>query len=295
METDTPETSDEPLASLRHYASLPEASEHALVVLAMNEACWVLPAPDGYRLCVHPAGSDTIAAELAAYDSERSRPRPEIEVPWVDASLAPSVLWAVLALAVFCLQLEIPMIVDLGANSTAGLFLRGEWWRPFTSLFLHADFHHLLGNLVGGLTFFTLTARSFGTLRGWGLALLSGVLGNLLTAWFHHPEPFRSVGASTAVFGALGLLTGLGIRFAWFGHRSLRPLVAPVGGGLMLLAWLGAGGPDVDILGHLFGFGAGLVLGFLANGPGSARQTPPNPPAPAQERRPNEFLAPKRP
>jgi membrane associated rhomboid family serine protease len=183
-------------------------------------------------------------------------------------------LWAVAVLVVFVLQLQAPIVTDLGANSSVGLFVRGEWWRPLSALFLHGDFHHLLGNVVSGCVFFTLVARSFGTWRGWGLALASGLLGNLLTTWFHHPEPFRSLGASTAVFGALGLLTGLGVRFASFGRRGLRPLAAPVGGGLMLLAWLGVGGADVDLLGHFFGFAAGFALGLLAPFAASDRREP---------------------
>lgn len=280
MESATPANESEPLAPLRHYPGLPEASEHALVVLAMNEACWVVPQAGGFLLCVEPGRAAPIAAELAAYDAEQAQPRKEAEVPWVDASLLPALLWSALLLAVFSLQLQQPILADLGANSSVGLFARGEWWRPFTALFLHADFHHLLGNLAGGCAFFSLAARSLGTWRGWGLAMLSGVLGNLLTAWFHHPAPFRSLGASTAVFGALGLLTGLGLRFARHRHHGLRPLAAPLGGGLMLLAWLGTGGQQVDLLGHLLGFASGLALGLLSPA-ASAGPAPPRPGKPA--------------
>jgi membrane associated rhomboid family serine protease len=67
------------------------------------------------------------------------------------------------------------------------------------------------------------------------------------------------------VFGALGLLTGLGIRFAWLGHRQRRPLYAPLGGGVILLAWLGTGGPNTDLLGHLCGFLTGVILGWFCS------------------------------
>jgi hypothetical protein len=71
------------------------------------------------------------------------------------------------------------------------------------------------------------------------------------------------LGASTAVFGALGVLGGLrsvsGMRgMTW---REAAPFVA----GLMLLALLGAGEEDgpgkIDLGGHFLGFAAGAVLG----------------------------------
>ncbi len=91
----------------------------------------------------------------------------------------------------------------------------GEWWRPFTSLFLHADFNHLLGNVCFGVIFCVLVAHSVGPVLGWVLILASGVMGNILTAGWYYPERFQSVGASTATFGALGILVGLGAWMAW--------------------------------------------------------------------------------
>jgi membrane associated rhomboid family serine protease len=98
------------------------------------------------------------------------------------------------------------------------------------------------------------------------LVLASGTLGNALTAWAYAPEPFQSIGASTAVFGALGILTGYGVYVALaFPQTSpWRAVLLPVGGGVALLGWFGAGGVDTDVGGHLAGFGCGLALGFAA-------------------------------
>jgi len=60
------------------------------------------------------------------------------------------------------------------------------------------------------------------------------------------------VGASTAVFGALGSLAALPR------HRR-RPWI-PLGAGLALLAFLGTS-KRADFAGHLFGFVAGVLLG----------------------------------
>ena len=264
MTTETPADPPESIAPLREYRSFHEASEHALVVLAMNLSCWLMPGPAGFTLCVESDHSDTIQRELSAYDSEQHT-RPLVrEVPWNPVPALPSLLWVLVALLVFLLQDRWPSITALGANSSRGLFADHQWWRPVSSLFLHADFHHLAGNLLAGAVFFTLTSKTFGHLAGWALVFASGITGNTVTAWLHYPAPFRSVGASTAVFGALGLLTAVGAVFAWRGNGGWRAVFAPLAGGLTLLGWLGMGGPDVDVTGHLCGFAAGCLMGLVA-------------------------------
>ena len=74
------------------------------------------------------------------------------------------------------------------------------------------------------------------------------------------PLSHTSVGFSTAVFGAVGYLSGIDI----VRRRSMRGMVIAVGAGLALLAMLGTGGGDVDLGAHLWGFGVGVVLGFFA-------------------------------
>src|SRR4029453_17518927 len=92
----------------------------------------------------------------------------------------------------------------------------------------------------------------------------------LLNAWFYHTERHSTIGASTAVFGALGMLVAWELVDRWRTPRSRGwwQLVVPLGGGLALLAYLGAGderGGRVDYMAHLWGFIAGLGLcGILA-------------------------------
>ena len=86
-----------------------------------------------------------------------------------------------------------------------------------------------------------------------------------ITSWVTYRVPFVSLGASTAVFGALGILSGIGIvenfretvRLPWL--RIVAPLLA----GIVLLGWLGGAAPGdgVDVFGHVFGFCAGVVAG----------------------------------
>jgi membrane associated rhomboid family serine protease len=139
----------------------------------------------------------------------------------------------------------------------------GEWWRPLTALTLHADAGHLLANLGFGAVFIGLAARVY----GWGVALaatlLAAVSANVLEA-VGMPDGATSLGASTAVFAALGLLAPV----RWPPRRRLKQWVlraAPAVAALALLGLLGGGDgdPRIDVTAHALGFAAGTVLGLL--------------------------------
>lgn len=146
-------------------------------------------------------------------------------------------------------------------SAVAEKILGGQWWRTVTALTLHADLPHLLGNLLIGGVFIVLLCRDLGSGLAWCLLLLSGILGNLLNAMF---QPFyhNSIGASTLVFGAVGILGALSLAR----HRShwrMRWLL-PIAGALALLAMLGSEGKNTDLGAHLFGFAFGVLLGLAA-------------------------------
>lgn len=257
---------EEQLAVVGLWKSLDEAYEHALVVLAMNRDCFVREIDGFFALEVQAGNELAIRNELDEYATEQQQWRERVELPVGAVGMEMALLWVLSLVGVFLLQIRDPAMTRDFSNSSIGLFVEGEWWRPFTALFLHADFEHLAGNVLIGGVFCVFVAQSFGQVRGWLLILASGVLGNIITDSVHFPEPFRSIGASTATFGALGLLVGMGIVLAWHSrsYRKLKPVIVPVAVGLVLLGWFGAGGVDTDVLGHLFGWLSGVVLGALS-------------------------------
>lgn len=90
----------------------------------------------------------------------------------------------------------------------------------------------------------------------------------------NYPAAYRSLGASTAIFAGLGLLTGRAIRIvvrADHPHRW-RSVFVPLAAGLTMLGLYGAGGIHIDVLAHVTGFGAGLLIGFCAVVPSAKRR-----------------------
>ncbi|HIJ88794.1 MAG TPA: rhomboid family intramembrane serine protease [Desulfuromonadales bacterium] len=151
-------------------------------------------------------------------------------------------------------------VIDLhgiGAAHAADI-RNGLWWQCVTALTLHGDLTHLLSNLSIGGVFIILLCRELGSGLAWTLLLASGATGNLLNAWVQSPA-HRSVGASTAVFGAVGILAA--VSMVRENHHLRRRWFVPVAAGLALLAILGTEGKNTDLGAHLFGFCTGLLCG----------------------------------
>lgn len=152
------------------------------------------------------------------------------------------------------------------ARNGRALFEEGEFWRPLTALFVHADLAHLLGNLFFGSLFMYFVHRAYGPMWAWLSVMLAGAVGNALVAALFYPEPFAGIGASTAVFAAVGLLVAHGLIWTRWSRqlRGHRAWLVPLGGGLALLGLFGSGGEnaDIDVAAHLFGFVSGALIGW---------------------------------
>ena len=150
------------------------------------------------------------------------------------------------------------VILRYGASAVD--IMNGETYRTITALMLHADSVHLAGNMAGiaffGMAVCTIAGRGV----GWFMILMSGALGNMVNA-FMYASGHLSIGASTSVFGAIGILSG----YQFLKRRRTRAgrfaAWVPLGGGLALLGMLGSAA-HVDLTAHLFGLMAGMVLGI---------------------------------
>lgn len=146
-------------------------------------------------------------------------------------------------------------------GSSAFHILHGELYRSVTSLMLHADSLHLMGNIAGIAIFGTGVCTIMGWGMGWLMILVTGMLGNLMNALLYESGHI-SVGASTAIFGAIGILSAHQFfkKFKQSGQKIKAFL--PLASGLALLGILGSGA-HTDVMAHLFGFLAGILLGSL--------------------------------
>lgn len=146
--------------------------------------------------------------------------------------------------------------VDLFGMDTVCTRIFHEWHRAGTALFLHADAQHLTGNCVFAALFLWFLSRAAGP--GWAMlvTVLGGTLGYCAEALLR-TAPAVSIGFSTALFAAVGALSGL------MSLHSRALAVPPLAAGAALLAMLGTEGENTDYMAHICGLACGTGLGLL--------------------------------
>lgn len=137
-----------------------------------------------------------------------------------------------------------------------------EWYRLLTCMFLHADAAHVYGNML--LLFFigNHMEECLGHSKYLLLYITTGLVASLGSMVYHYSvmETVICIGASGAIMGVLGAMTGLLIVYKGKSKQfTLRRLFIFFG----LTIAQGALAPQVDNAAHLCGFFAGILFAFL--------------------------------
>ncbi len=250
-----------PVARFRRVRT---ANDYALVILSMKLPYWLMEEEGRYVLYVPVEYEGEAREQIERYRRESAYwPPVERTDPVLSVPSAALWLYAVVLVVIF-FRSHAPGAAGeawfAAGRVDAGRMLEyGEWYRGITALTLHADIGHLAGNLAGGALFAFFLMRVLGGGLSWLLILGAGALGNTLNVLVRAEAAHLSVGASTAVFGALGAIVGYQVlrEFRTGGRFRSRRLWAPLAAGLVLLGFLGAGGERTDVLAHAWGFLAG--------------------------------------
>ncbi len=144
---------------------------------------------------------------------------------------------------------------------SAGAVAEGEWWRIFTSAFIHLGPIHLAFNMYVLFLYGPLVERMYGHVEFAAIYLLCAAGGSVLTILV---DPAQSAaGASGAIFGLIGLLFVVSRRHHTVLGREARSMVAGIGSYLMFLLVFTFLVPGISWTGHVGGLVVGATLGFL--------------------------------
>jgi membrane associated rhomboid family serine protease len=246
--------------------SAEQANLCSTVLAASGIGCRLQRDPHGWAVWVEAHQYDDAYRAMAAYFREnRERSFPEQRSPgppppygarFIDALFAAAFLlaWHM----AFALQGTKETVVRL-YGASAGAISSGEIHRAVTALMIHADAAHLAGNMLGITVFGAAVTAEMGWGVGWLMILSAGVAGNLLNAAMYQ-SGHLSIGASTSVFGAVGILVGFQVVRRSRSRGRRLAVWAPLAGGLALLGFIGSG-ENVDIAAHFFGFVSGIAMG----------------------------------
>jgi rhomboid protease GluP len=153
-----------------------------------------------------------------------------------------------------------PVQIALGSNF-GPYTTDGEWWRLFTSLFIHFGIIHLAFNMWALAAFGPLVERLYGSVNYLLIFLIAGITGSLASiSW--HPD-INSAGASGAIFGILGALLAAQVRTGkTFPSSVVRPLRNST---LVFVCYALLSGfttKGIDDAAHLGGLAAGFFIGL---------------------------------
>lgn len=169
-----------------------------------------------------------------------------------------------MCVAVYLLQLATLQWLGYDWPATVGVkwnegIVRGELWRLFTPMFLHASIYHILFNMYALAIIGPGLERQYGHGRFLVLYVLGGFGGNVISFLF---SPNLSVGSSTAIFGLLGaegvLLYHNRQIFGKMAQRALSNVI------LIAVVNLVIGlSPGIDNWGHVGGLIGGTLFAWL--------------------------------
>jgi rhomboid protease GluP len=254
------------LTTIYRSAHRRDCNERLLVLTAVGIDAFIVSLPGEYLLQVPVVDASYALRELQQYEVENRAAPPPPPPPqpyphaWIGclgyALTLLGIAWMVSAGTV---RLD---AFDLGELDAARV-QAGQWWRAWTALTLHLDGPHLAANLVAGIWFGYLAGRQMGSGTAWLLGLCGAALANLIEGLLAPPE-HRAVGASTAVFSILGMMSA----YSWRERFALRQRWArrwgPLIAGVILLGWTGTAGEGTDVMAHLAGFAVGAIIGATA-------------------------------
>jgi len=258
---------EEGWAIVHHGRNRQECADKALVLHSLSIPCDILSHDhQRYVLAVPSSYAEKARFEIWEYDQENKpakRPGTTIKPDYERA--IPGVIGYVLVLVAVAWASGTNAFGSdwLAAGRIDGSLIReGEWWRVFTALSLHGGLKHLLGNIVFGTLFGILAGGLVGPGIAWLGIVLAAATANTLNV-FLLDASHRSIGASTAVFAALGILSGFVWRAKLMAQERWAWRLGPIVGGLALLAYTGTGDESTDVGAHLAGFVCGFGSGTL--------------------------------
>jgi membrane associated rhomboid family serine protease len=137
----------------------------------------------------------------------------------------------------------------------------GEWWRIFTSAFLHLGLLHLALNMYGLYLFGPIVEQMYGHVEYFVAYMLCAAGGSVLTI-LAAPQS-GAAGASGAIFGLLGMAFVVSRRHHVMLDRRTRAILSQVGTLLVINLFLTFSLRGISWTGHVGGLAVGVVIAWL--------------------------------
>ncbi|MFP4321720.1 MAG: rhomboid family intramembrane serine protease [Anaerolineales bacterium] len=209
---------------------------------------------------------------MQTYEPPPQDPQParetRLEIPQVDPILTYIIIGLLVAIHVYVQTLSQPELMSF--YTTYGNFsqrvIDGEYYRLFTSMFLHAGLTHLAFNCLALYIFGRNIEGVFGHVPFLVIYLLGGLVGSVASLVFTQGN---SIGASGAVFAVFGALVAYFYRnkavYGQSANEQLRQLAVLAGINLVIgfLSNIPGSPARIDNAAHIGGAVGGLALAWF--------------------------------
>jgi membrane associated rhomboid family serine protease len=150
---------------------------------------------------------------------------------------------------------DMSRVLQDGALFPAAVLQYGQWWRIFTSAFLHAGLVHLGVNMLSLWILGRFVEFALGPVRMALVYFIALIASGLGVVFFSTPLG-ATIGASGAIFGLFGALFAIGFRLGKPGMELVRSNV----GILVINLIISFTVPSISWQAHV----CGLIAGFVA-------------------------------
>jgi membrane associated rhomboid family serine protease len=148
--------------------------------------------------------------------------------------------------------------LEMGGGLIPSYVEAGQWWRIFTSAFLHADLMHIAFNMFALFQVGTFVEMIYGAPRMAIIYTLAALGGGIAVVYFAPDVP--TIGASGAIFGLFGALAVAGLRLGQPGRQILQQSTGIIVINLIISFFPGS---NISYQDHIGGLIAGTLCGLL--------------------------------
>lgn len=155
------------------------------------------------------------------------------------------------------------LLYNIGEISPQVFFEGGQYYRIFTSMFLHADIEHIASNMIILFGLGMMMEQETGHIIFGVLYFLTGIIGNAASLFYKiymGEWAVASLGASGAVFGMEGVLLAFVMQYPERMRYASWEKIAIM---VIYSIYCGIRSENIDNAAHIGGFVSGFLLGLL--------------------------------
>ena len=165
-------------------------------------------------------------------------------------------------MSIFGNTLDAQYMAEHGAMYPPYVAENGQYWRLFTSMFMHFGLMHILNNMVMLGAVGRIVEIAMGHVRFLIAYIVAGICGGALSyaVMLHNNDYAVSAGASGAIFGMVGALVWIVIVNRGFYEGISRQQVIFM---VILMIYYGVSTSGVDNWDHLGGLAGGFIISIV--------------------------------